>query len=90
MALQWSLHLGRRRAFRVFNGSGQGRARDGAAEEGIDLGEISDAIVGHNEVGLKLGYSGSEGEDLVLNCPWLRFTGGPGRAMGIFLKPVFR
>ena len=62
----------------------------GATEEGIDLGEVSDAIVGHSEVSLKLGHSGSEGEDLVFHCHRLRFAGGSGHVRGIFLKPVFR
>ena len=60
------------------------------AEEGVDLGEISDAIVGHSEVSLKLGYSGTEGEVLVFPCRRLRFTRGARRFAGIFLKAVFR
>ena len=80
----------KRQEFRVFSGSGGSRVRGGATEEGIDLGEISDSIVGHSEVGLKLGYSGSEGKDLLFHCPRLRFTRGAGRVRGFFPKPVFR
>ena len=41
----------------------------GVAEEGVDLGEISHAIVGHSEVSLKLGHLGAEGKFLVFRCP---------------------
>ena len=64
--------------------------RGGAAEEGVDLGEISDAIVCHSEVGLKLGYSGTEDKVLGFRCRRLRFAGSTGRLAGIFLKVVFR
>ena len=60
------------------------------AEEGVALCEISNAIVGHSEVGLKLGYSGTEGKVLGFRCHRLRFAGGTGRFVGIFLKAVFR
>ena len=89
-ALWRGRHLGKKRAFRVFSGSGGSRVRDSATQKGIDLSEISDAILGHSEVGLQLGYLGSEGKDLDFHCRRLRFTGGAGRVGGIFLKPVFR
>ena len=57
-ALRRGQHLGKRRAFGVFSGSGGSRVRESVTEEGIDPGEISDAIVGHSEVALKLAYSG--------------------------------
>ena len=60
------------------------------AEEGVDLGEISDAIVSHSEVSLKLGHSGSEGKVFVFRGRRLSFAGGAGGFTGIFLKPVFR
>ena len=84
----WTLR--RRRRFRVFNGSGGSRVRGGVAEEGVDLSEISNAIVGHSEVGLQLGYSGTEGEVLGFRCRRLSFAGGAGRLTSIFLKAVFR
>ena len=62
---------------------------DGVTEEGIDHGEISDAIVGHSEVSLKLGHSGSEGKVVVFHCRRLRFAGSAGRLTGSFLRPVF-
>ena len=62
----------------------------GATWEGIDLAEVLDVFVSHRELSLKLGYAGSEGEDLVFDCHRLRFTGGAGRVTVIFLKPVFR
>ena len=80
----------RRRRFRVFIGSGGSRVPGGAAEEGVDLGEISDAIVCHSEVSLKLGYSGTEDEVLSFCYRRLRFAGGAGHLAGIFLKAVFR
>ena len=58
-------------------------------EEGFDLSEISNAIVGHSEVSLTLGYSGTEGEILGFRCHRLRFARGAGRLTGIFLKAVF-
>ena len=79
-----------RRRFRVFNDLGGSRVRGGAAEEGVDLSKISNAIVGHSEVGLKLAYSGTEGEVLGFRCRRLRFAWGAGRLAGIFLKAVFR
>ena len=79
-----------RRRFRVFIGSGGSRVRGGAAGEGVDLGELSDAIVCHSEVSLKLGYSGTEDEVLGFHCCPLRFAGGARRLAGIFLKAVFR
>ena len=82
--------LRRGRRFRVFNGLGGSRVQGGAAEEGVDLSKISNAIVGHSEVGLKLGYSGTEDEVLGFRCRRLRFAGGAGRLAGIFLKVVFR
>ena len=80
----------RRRRFRVFIGSGGSRVRGGVAEERVDLGEVSDAIVCHSEVSLKQGYSGTEGEVLGFRCRRLSFAGGAGRLTGIFLKAVFR
>ena len=83
----------RRQRFRVCIGSGGSRVRGGVAvEEGVDLSEISDAIVGHSEVGLKLGYKylGSEGGDIIFHCHQLRFARGTGGFAGIFLKLVFR
>ena len=62
----------------------------GATKEGVDLGEVSDAIVGNSEVSPKLGHSGSEGEDLVFHCHQLTFTRGTGHVTGIFLKLFFR
>ena len=82
--------LRRRQWFRVFNGSGGSRVRGGAAEEGIDLSEISNVIVGHSAVGLELGYSGTEGEVLSFCCHRLSFAGGAGRLASIFRKAVFR
>ena len=79
-----------RRRFPVFIGSGGSRVLGVAAEEGVDLGEISDAIVSHSEVSLKLGYSGREDEVVGFCCRRLRFAGGVGRLAGIFLKAVFR
>ena len=81
--------FGGRRRFSGFVGSGGSRVRGGAAEEGVDLREISDAIVSHSKVTLKLGYSGSEGKVLGFRCRWLRFTAGAGHVSGIILKPVF-
>ena len=81
--------LRRRRRFRVFNGSGGSRVQGGVAELGVDLGEISNAIVCHSEVSLKLGYSGMEDEILGFRCHRLRFPGGAGRLAGTFLKAVF-
>ena len=74
----------------AFGSSGGSRLMGGATEEGIDLGEVTDAIVGHSEVSLKLGHSGLEGEDLVFHCHRLRFARGAGRVGGSFLKPVCR
>ena len=82
--------LRRRRTFRVLNVLGRSRVRGGEAEEGVDLSKISNAIVGHSEVGLKLGYSGTEGEVLGFRCHRLCFAGGAGRLASIFLKTVFR
>ena len=82
--------LRRRRRFRVFNGSGRSRVRGGTAEEGVDLSEISNAIVGHSEVGLKLGYSGTEGDVLGFHFRRLSFAEGAGRLASISLKAVFR
>ena len=88
-AVQRRRTLRRRRRFRVFNGSGGSRVRGSAAEEGVDLSEISNAIVGQSEVGLKPGSSGTEGEVLGFHCRWLSFVGGTGRLASIFLKAVF-
>ena len=90
VAVQRRQTFRRMRWFCVFIGPGGSRVHGGAAEEGVDLSEISDAVVGHSEVSLKLGYSGTEGEVLSFRCPRLRFTWGTGRLAGIFLKAVFR
>ena len=82
--------LRRRRRFRVLNRSGGSRVGGGAAEEGVDLSEISNAIVRHSEVGLKLGYSGTEGEVLGFRGRWLSFAEGAGRLTSIFMMVVFR
>ena len=87
---RWRRTFKRGWRFPVFTGSGGSRVRGGAAEEGVDLGEISDASVGHGEVCLKLGHSCLKGEDLLFRCCRLRITRGAGRVRGIFLKPVFR
>ena len=79
-----------RSRFRVFIGSGGSRVQGGAAEEGVDLSEISDAIVSHSEVSLNLGYSGTEDEVLGFRCRRLRFARGVGRLAGILLKAVCR
>ena len=60
------------------------------AEERVDPSEISNAIVGHSEVGHKLGDSGTEGEVLGFRGCRLNFAGGAGRLASIFLKAVFR
>ena len=54
------------------------------------MSEISNAIVGHSEVGLKLGYSGTEGEVLGFCCRRLSFAGDAGRLGSFFLEAVFR
>ena len=56
----------RRHRFHVFTGFGRSGVRGSAAEEGVDLGEISDAIVSHSDVSLKLGHSGSESKVFVV------------------------
>ena len=76
--------------FRVFTGSGGSRVRGGAAEEGVDLSETSDASEAHSEVCLKLGHSCLNGEALVFRCRWLRITRGAGPVRGIILKLVLR
>ena len=74
----------------MFNGSGGSRVQGGAAEEGVDLCEIPNAIMSDSEVSLKLGYSSTEGEVLGFRCRRLRFAGSAGCVGGIFLKAVFR
>ena len=76
--------LRRRWSFHVFNGSGGSRVRGGEGEEGVDLVESSNAIVGHSKVSLKLGYSGTEVEVLGIRCRRKRFAGGAGRIVGLF------
>ena len=66
------------------------RVRGGAAEERVDLSEILDASVVHSEVCLKLGNSGTKEKVLGFRCRRLRFAGGAGCLVGIFLKAVFR
>ena len=51
---------------------------------GVDFREISNAIVGHSVVSLKLGYSGTEGEVLGIHCRRLRYAGGAGCFLGLF------
>ena len=46
--------------------------------------------MGHSEVCLELGNSGTEEEVLGFRCRRLRFAGGAGRLAGIFPKAVFR
>ena len=62
-----SRHMGRRRALCAFGSSGGSRLMGGASWEGIDLAEVLDVFVSHSELSLKLGYVGSEGEDLVFH-----------------------
>ena len=74
----------------MFNRSGGGRVQAGAAEEGVDLSEISDAIVSHSKVSLKLGHSGLEGKVFVSRYRQLSFARGAEGFAGIFQMPVFR
>ena len=74
-AVRRSRTFRRGRRFRVFTGSGGSRVRGGATEEEVDLSEISDVIVSHSEVSLKLGHSGSEGKVFVVRCRRLSFAG---------------
>ena len=90
MAVRQRRTFWRRRWFCFFIGSGRSRVRSRAAEEGVDLGEVSDAIVCHSESSLNLGYSGTEDEVPGFPCRRLRFAGGSGCLAGLFLKAVFR